>query len=201
MGISFEFIDLGGGLGIPYEPAEQPLDIEATARKTADVFQAKLREYNLSQPRLMMEPARYFTGNAGYVLGRVHAVKESYRRIAGTDIGMNVLARPAMYGAYHHLYVNGREGEHTAPVGVCGQICENTDFWSKERPLPEGITEGDLVLATNAGAYGYVMSYQYNGRLRPAEVLVNDDRHYLIRGAETYEDMVRHVQIPEHLSR
>ena len=149
----------------------------------------------------MMEPARYFVGDAGYVLGTVHAIKDSYRRIIGTDVSMNTLARPAMYGAYHHIYVNGREDEPRRTVGLCGQVCENTDFWVRERELPQGIDLGDIIVVENAGAYGYAMSYQYNGRLRPAEVLVNGDKHWLIRQRETIEDLVRNVTVPEHLQK
>ncbi len=197
--IDFEFIDLGGGLGIPYEQDEEALDIDAAAANVAKVFREKLNKYGLKPPRLMMEPARYFVGDAGYIVGRVHAIKDSYTRIIGTDIAMNTLARPAMYGAYHHIYVNGRENEPRRPVGLCGQVCENTDFWVRDRELPEGISVGDLVVVANAGAYGYVMSYQYNGRLRPAEVLVSGDTHCLIRERETFQDLVRNVHVPDHL--
>lgn len=199
LGIHFEFIDLGGGLGIPYDPDEQPLDIEAAAKIVAKTFTAKLKEYNLEPPRLMMEPARYFVGDAGYIVGQVHSIKHSYTEIVGTDIGMNVLARPAMYEAYHHVYVDGREDEPRRSMGMCGQICENTDYWVKDRPLPEKISLGDLVVVENAGAYGYVMSYQYNGRLRPAEVLVKDDQHWLIRERETFQALVDGVHVPDHL--
>lgn len=200
LGIHFEFIDLGGGLGIPYEPGESGLDIEKTAARVAEVFRSKVAEYGLCPPRLMMEPARYFLGDAGFVVGRIHAVKHSYTEILGTDIGMNTLARPAMYDAYHHVYVDGRESEEKREMGVCGQICENTDYWARDRMLPANSTIGDLVVVDNAGAYGYVMSYQYNGRLRPAEVLVKDDEHTLIRGRETYEDMMRYLHLPERLA-
>ena len=197
--IDFEFIDLGGGLGIPYRHEDAVLDIDAAAAKVATVFKAKIAEYGMKPPRLMMEPARYFVGDAGYIIGTVHTIKDSYKRIIGTDIGMNVLARPALYGAYHHIYVNGRERDHRRPVGLCGQLCENTDFWVHDRPLSENTTLGDLVIVENAGAYGFGMSYQYNGRLRPAEVLVKDGKHWLIRDRETYDDMVRHVHVPDHL--
>ena len=197
--IDFEFIDLGGGLGIPYRHEDAVLDIDAAAAKVASVFKEKIAQYGMKPPRLMMEPARYFVGDAGYIIGTVHTIKDSYKRIIGTDIGMNVLARPALYGAYHHIYVNGRERDHRKPVGLCGQLCENTDFWVHDRPLSENTTLGDLVIVENAGAYGFGMSYQYNGRLRPAEVLVKDGRHWLIRERETFEDMVRHVHVPEHL--
>ncbi len=199
LGIKFEFIDLGGGLGIPYSPDEKSLDIEETARKTSEVFKEKTDAYGLERPTLMMEPARYFVGEAGYVLGRVHAVKETYKRVIGTDIGMNVLARPSMYGAYHPVYVNRRENEARERLGLCGQICENTDFWIKDRLLPAGTNEGDLVAAGKAGAYGHVMTYQYNGRLRPAEVLVNGSNHHLIRQRESFDDLIRHTNIPSYL--
>lgn len=197
--IHFEFVDLGGGLGIPYEPGEKSLDIEETARLTAEIFNLKIKEYGMKPPRMKMEPARYFVGDAGYIIGRVHAVKESYKRIVGTDVGMNVLVRPAMYKSYHHIYVNGKENEPRKPVGMCGQLCENTDFWVRDRELPESVTVGDLIVIENAGAYGFGMSYQYNGRLRPAEVLVNGKSHALIRPRETFDDMIRGTVVPAWL--
>ena len=200
LGIDFEFIDLGGGLGIPYRHEDAVLDIDAAAAKVATVFKAKIAEYGMKPPRLMMEPARYFVGDAGYIIGTVHAIKDSYKRIVGTDIGMNVLARPALYGAYHHIYVDGKERDHRRPVGLCGQLCENTDFWVHDRPLSENIALGDLVIVENAGAYGFGMSYQYNGRLRPAEVLVKDGKHWLIREREAFDDLLNHVHVPAHLN-
>jgi len=200
LGIAFEFVDIGGGLGIPYKPGEKGLDLELTAEKTIAAFKAKLEEYDLPPPQLIMEPARAVVGDAGYIIGRVHAIKEGYRRIIGTDIGMNVLARPALYGAYHHVYVDGKEdGRPRAKAGLCGQICENTDFWIKERDFPADISEGDLVVVENAGAYGFAMSYRYNGRLRPAEVLVNGGEHQLIREREGFQDMLRGIRIPPRL--
>lgn len=201
LGIEFEFIDLGGGLGIPYKPGEPALDLEKAAEKTAEVFQAKVREYGMKPPRLEMEPARYFVGDAGWLIGTVHSIKHSYRKIVGTDIGMNVLARPAMYGSYHHILVNGKENAPRTPTGLCGQLCENTDYWVRDRELPENIAEGDLVVVENAGAYGFGMSYQYNGRLRAAEVLVNGKDAFLIRERETFEDMIRHANVPDYLKK
>lgn len=199
LGIDFEFIDLGGGLGIPYRHGDHVLDIEEAARKVAEIFQSKITEYGMKPPRLMMEPARYFVGNSGYIVGKVHSIKDSYKRIVGTDIGMNTLCRPVMYGSYHHIYVNGKEDEAKKKVGLCGQLCENTDFWVKERELPESVSEGDLIVVDNAGAYGFAMSYQYNGRLRPAEVLVNNGTHCLIRKREKFKDMTRNTITPKHL--
>ncbi len=199
LGIDFEFVDLGGGLGIPYKPGEPALDLDKAASLTAEMFRKKSEEYGMKPPQLKMEPARYFVGNAGWIIGRVHSIKESYKKIAGTDVGMNTLARPAMYGSYHHIYVNGKENEPRKTIGLCGQLCENTDFWVKERDLPESLTEGDLIVVENAGAYGFGMSYQYNGRLRPAEVLVNGAQTELIRARENFDDMIRHTFVPSHL--
>jgi len=199
LGIDFEFVDLGGGLGIPYKPGEPALDLDKAASLTAEMFRKKSEEYGMKPPQLKMEPARYFVGNAGWVIGRVHSIKESYKKIAGTDIGMNTLVRPAMYGSYHHIYVDGKENLPRKPIGLCGQLCENTDFWVKERELPESIAEGDLIVVENAGAYGFGMSYQYNGRLRPAEVLVNGAQSELIRTREDFDDMIRHTFVPSRL--
>lgn len=201
LGIDFEFIDLGGGLGIPYRPDEAPLDLERAAELTAQMFRSKVAKYGLKAPQLKMEPARYFVGDAGYLIGTVHSIKHSYRTILGTDIGMNTLARPAMYGSYHHIYVDGKESHPRKALGLCGQLCENTDFWVRERELPEDTAEGDLVVVENAGAYGFGMSYQYNGRLRPAEVLVNGGNAMLIRERETFDDMIRHTIVPEYLKK
>ena len=199
--IDFEFIDIGGGLGIPYKEDEQGLDIEKTAELVADTFKQSIEKYGMKSPRLMMEPARYFVGDAGVVIGRVHSIKESYSKIIGTDIGMNILARPAFYGSYHHILFNGRDGDPTEKCGLCGQLCENTDFWVKERAFPETVREGDIVVAADAGAYGYGMSYQYNGRLRPAEVIVNGNQSHLIRERETFDDMLNNTFVPEHLNK
>ena len=199
--IDFEFIDIGGGLGIPYSDDEPELNIEKTAKMIAETFKKSIAKYGIKAPRLMMEPARYFTGDAGVVLGKVHSIKNSYSKIIGTDIGMNILARPAFYGAYHHVIFNGREGDPTEKSGLCGQLCENTDYWVKERDFPKTVQEGDIVVATDAGAYGYGMSYQYNGRLRPAEVLVNGDESYLIRERETFDDMLKDTSIPGYLKK
>ncbi len=201
LGIKFEFIDIGGGLGIPYKPGEEGLDLERAAQLTAQIFSQKSAEYGLESPLLMMEPARYFVGNAGWIIGKVHSIKDSYRKIVGTDVGMNTLCRPVMYGSYHHIYVNGKEDSPKEKLGLCGQLCENTDYWIKERELPSDIAEGDLIVIENAGAYGFAMSYQYNGRLRPAEVLVKKGKSWLIRKREAYEDMVANVKMPRHLKK
>ncbi len=197
--ITFEFVDLGGGLGIPYEEGEEALDMDKTAELIISVFKEKLGGGEQKLPRLIMEPARYFVGDAGTLLGRIHSIKTGYREIWGTDIGMNILARPVLYDAHHNLFIDGKSAEGGREVAICGQICENTDMWVKDRMMPEDGAVGDLIAVENAGAYGFSMSYPYNGRLRPAEVLVKGSEHYLIRQAEEVEDLMRDVTIPSHL--
>lgn len=199
LNIEFEFIDIGGGLGIPYREGEQSLDLDKTAELVAKTFKDAVAKYGMTAPRLMMEPARYFVGDAAVVLGKVHSIKQSYSKIIGTDIGMNILVRPAFYGSYHNILFNNRIGDETEICGLGGQLCENTDFWVKERAFPKTVQEGDILIATEAGAYGFGMSYQYNGRLKPAEVLVNGKESHLIRPRETFEDMVRNTSVPEYL--
>ncbi len=201
LGIDFEFIDIGGGLGIPYRPGETPLDLEVAAKKSVDMFRSKLDAYGLKPPRLIMEPARAIVGDAGWIVGAVHSIKRGYSTIVGTDVSFNVLVRPALYDAYHGIRVDGKEQSPRAKLGLCGQLCENTDFWVRDRELPADIAEGDIIVVENAGAYGYAMSFRYNGRLRPAEVLVNGKTHELIRAREGFEDMVRGVRIPARLRK
>lgn len=188
-GIRFEFVDIGGGFGIPSLPGEKPLDIEKTAGLVTGTFKKKSAEYGLGEPWLAVEPGRYLVGDAGFIVGRVQAIKESYKKFVGTDIGMYTLARPVLYGAWHGIYTETRRhGERkTEIVTITGQACENADAWAKDRELPS-LKVGDLIVVENAGAYGFVMSYPYNGRLRPAEVLVDKGEHRLIRRRETLDD-------------
>ncbi|MDO8527570.1 MAG: diaminopimelate decarboxylase, partial [Deltaproteobacteria bacterium] len=203
--IEFEFIDIGGGFGIPYLPDEKPLDIEKTAQLVTDVFKSKTKEYGLGEPKLVVEPGRYLVGDAGFILGRVHAIKESYKKFVGTDVGMSVLARPVLYGAYHGIHVDRSSdierrtsmsdvrSSLNEAVTITGQACENADAWAKDRELPQ-LEVGDLIVVENAGAYGYVMSFPYNGRLRPAEVLIENGKARLIRRRETLEDWLSLTQ-------
>lgn len=190
--IDFEFINIGGGFGIPYRPREESLDIEKTAECVVDVFQQKAKKFGLGKPKLFVEPGRYLVGDAGVLIGRVHAIKESYKKFAGTDIGMNILARPVLYGAYHDIHIEksrvpGPVSLVQEVVTITGQACENADAWAKDRKLPK-LEVGDWIVVENAGAYGYAMSYPYNGRLRAAEVLVDGNQTHLIRRRETFAD-------------
>ena len=184
-----EFVDIGGGLGVPYFDDEQELDIDLTAKLVSEEFRDKCEKYNFGEPELFLEPGRYLVANAGYLLTKVTGVKESYKKFIGIDAGMNTLIRPALYGAKHRMSVYGKP-ENSATVNVCGQICENSDIFAIMLPFPQ-VDENDVVIIRDVGAYGYVMSSNYNNRLRPAEVLVKEGSAELIRKRETVEDILK----------
>ncbi|HPJ81135.1 MAG TPA: diaminopimelate decarboxylase [Saccharofermentans sp.] len=190
-----EFIDFGGGYGVPYHKLdnEQSLDFENFEVK----FKALVDEFVSTvgyTPLFKTEPGRYVCCEGGVLLGRVHATKDNAgRKYAGTDIGMNVLARPAIYDAWHDIEVIRNSEIITdgdlEKVTLVGNICETGDIIADDRLLPKIKTE-DLVCVLDAGAYGYSMSSNYNCRLRPAEVLITengDDK--LIRRRENYDDL------------
>ena len=190
--MTLEFIDLGGGLGIPYQRDEDPLDLDRMASGVAATITQKCGHYGVPLPKLILEPARYFVADAAVLIGRVHGMKETEARtLIGTDISMNVFPRPALYGAQHRIHINGRHGEETSSFGVCGQVCENADLWSKSTDLPLSTRVGDLIVVEDVGAYGFAMSYEYNGRLRPCEVLVRDGNHELVRRREELADTLQ----------
>ncbi|MDI6818289.1 MAG: diaminopimelate decarboxylase [Methanothermobacter thermautotrophicus] len=198
-GVEFEFIDFGGGLGIPYTPEEEPLDIDEFASKITGLFKDKLSEYGLGRPMMCLEPGRYIVGDASYLLTRVNTIKESYRKFAGVDAGFNTLLRPAMYGSYHHILVAERPlDEPSEKMDVAGNVCESGDLFARDRQLPE-INEGDVLAIMNAGAYSFSMSSQYNSRPRPAEVLVREDKVDVVRERETFSDLLRGQNVPARL--
>jgi len=190
VGVEFEFIDIGGGFGVPYRPEEEELNIEALARKLADLYLKRVKEYGLGEPTLYVEPGRYIVCDAGLLLTRVNTVKVTpFRRFLGVDAGFNTLIRPAMYGSYHPIVVANRLDEpEEETYTVVGPICESGDILAKDRRLPK-VQEGDLIAVLNAGAYGYSMSSQYNSRPRCAEVLVKDGEYALIRERETFSSL------------
>jgi diaminopimelate decarboxylase len=198
--ISFKFIDLGGGIGVPYKPEEKEVDVQLFADKLVGLFKEKIGEYSLGKPQLWLEPGRYIVAEAGILLTRVNAVKHTpYRNFVGVDAGFNTLIRPTMYGAYHHILVANKLNEpSTETYDVAGPLCESGDILAKQRLLPR-ISEGDLLAILNAGAYGFSMSSQYNSRPRPAEVLVRNSQYTLIRERETIQDLIQKQRIAEWL--
>jgi diaminopimelate decarboxylase len=191
-----EFIDMGGGIGIPYhkQDGQKRMDLEDLGGRLSELLMnwAAVRH---KDTKVKMEPGRYITAECGVLLGTVHAVKQnSSRTYIGTDIGFNVLIRPAMYDSYHdiEIYENDEiiKSDQKNVVTVTGNICETGDILAKDRELPP-VMEGNIIAIMDAGAYGYSMSSNYNCRLRPAEVLIGmDGTPRLIRRRETMEDLM-----------
>ncbi len=188
LGIVPEYVDIGGGLGIPYEDEEESLNVELASKLVSEIFIEKCNKYGFGRPRLLMEPGRFMVGNAGYLITRVTGVKYSYKTFIGVDAGMNTLIRPALYGARHRAFLYDKNGMKSN-VNICGQICENSDIFSRGVFMPQA-EEGDILTFRDAGAYGYVMASNYNNRLRPAEVLVDGSTSKLIRRRETIDDVM-----------
>jgi diaminopimelate decarboxylase len=184
-----EYVDIGGGLGIPYEDYEEELDLEKAAQLITETFNERCERFGFEKPALILEPGRFLVANAGWLAAKVTGIKKSYKAFVGLNAGMNTLIRPALYGAKHRAYVYGKESNREF-VNICGQICENSDIFAHHYLLP-AVEEGDIVIFRDAGAYGYVMASNYNNRLRPAEVLVDGSESKLIRRAETFDDVLR----------
>lgn len=187
LGIRFEFVNIGGGFGIPYRPDQQPLDLQAMAQEITALFD-QFRVTHGYAPRMVMESGRYMTGPHGALITRAINHKNTYRKYVGVDACMSALMRPAMYEAYHHVdVIGGAERPHEV-IDLVGSLCENNDKFAVQRELPQ-IEEGDLLMIHDTGAHGHAMGFQYNGRLRPKELLLRTDGSVeLIRRAETNED-------------
>ena len=201
LGIEFEFIDIGGGLGIPYEPGDKPLDIQPLAAETkaqCDDFQRR----NGYVPKLYTESGRYMTGPHGVLITKAINSKHIYREYVGVDACMSSLMRPGMYGAYHHITVLGKENAPGgALVDVVGSLCENNDKFAVQRLLPE-IEDGDILIVHDTGAHGHAMGFNYNGRLRPKELLLRRDGSVeLIRREETLADHFATLQFEPDVFR
>ena len=188
LGIRFEFINIGGGLGIPYLPDIDPLNIEAMGEEITALF-VDFQDRCGYSPALFMESGRYMTGPHGALVTRAINRKEIYRTYVGVDACMSALMRPGMYGAYHHIEVPARLAEPVVEtVDVVGALCENNDKFAVQRPLPR-ILDGDLVVIHDTGAHGHAMGFNYNGRMRPQELLLRADGSVaLIRREERPED-------------
>lgn len=197
LGITFEFINIGGGIGIPYRPEQSAFDIKALAKETEELFQSFQKKFGYV-PKLFMECGRYMTGPHGVLVTTVINRMSKHREYVGVDACMSSLMRPALYDAYHHISVLNGENRDTEIVDVVGSLCENNDKFAKQRKLP--ITkEGDILIIKSTGAHGHAMCFQYNGRLRPPELLLrsNDDVR-LIRRKESYADYVSTLFYDEH---
>lgn len=187
-GIVLEFINLGGGLGIPYHPNQKELDIKSLGKQIEDLYTSLLTKNALS-PKLYTECGRYVTGPHGYLVSTVLHRKSTYREYIGLDGNMANLMRPGMYGAYHHITVLGKEQLPADSVyDVTGGLCENNDKFAIQRKLPPTIP-GDIIVIHDTGAHGHSMGFNYNGMLRSAELLLETSGTVRqIRRAETTED-------------
>lgn len=187
--ISLEFVNLGGGVGIPYRPEQEAVDLEYVGLGIQKAYAEIIEPAGLSGLAIAMELGRSITGPYGYLVSTVLHEKHTYKDYIGLDSCMANLMRPALYGAYHHITVVGKE---TAPCDhvydVTGSLCENNDKFAIDRKLPK-IDIGDRIIIHDAGAHGHAMGFNYNGKLRSAELLLKEDGSVeLIRRAETIDD-------------
>lgn len=196
MGVKLEFIDLGGGLGIPYhhdtDPAPSPEDYAA---RVVPVFRAGIEACGIT-PELWVEPGRSLVADSTVLLTRVNSTKSAHKRFVNVDAGFNLLIRPAMYDAYHEVIVaNKADAPLTTEYTITGPICETGDILAADRRLPQ-VAAGDIIAVLDTGAYGYAMSSQYNSRPRCPEVLIQGKNVSLMRRGENTGDITATMQYP-----
>ncbi len=189
LGVRLEFVNIGGGFGIPYRPGEKAIDLEYISGKIRSLYDKKIRPAGLDPLKIFMESGRLITGPYGYLVARVLHMKNTYKIYVGLDASMANLMRPCMYGAYHHITVLGKENRSPEIVyDITGSLCENNDKFAIDRRLPK-IDIGDLLVIHDTGAHGHAMGFNYNGKLRSAELLLKSNGSVdLIRRAETLDD-------------
>lgn len=189
VGIQMEFANLGGGIGIPYRPTDQPVDLDFMSQGIKKLYQEKIEANGLAPLRVYFESGRAMTGPFGFLVSKVLHIKKTYKQYAGLDSSMANLMRPALYGSYHHITVMGKEYEPLDQVyDVTGSLCENNDKFAINRHLPL-MGPGDLVVIHDTGAHGHAMGFNYNGKLRSAELLLRENGEVVqIRRAETLDD-------------
>ena len=190
VGIDIEFANLGGGIGIPYKSEHKPVDIKKVSAGIKAKYEEMIIGKGLNPIKIYFESGRAITGPFGYLVTKVRHLKETYKKYIGVDACMANLMRPALYGAYHHITVLGKECEpHTQLFDVVGSLCENNDKFAINRLLPANVEKDDIMVIHDAGAHGHAMGFQYNGKLRSAELLLRVDGTVKeIRRAETLND-------------
>ena len=193
---SLEFVDFGGGIGIPYRESQTPVDLQEFGKHVSEHFEAFCKEYG-KDLELKIEPGRFLVCEAGTLLARVNTLKETpAHQFVGCDTGFHHLIRPMAYGSYHKIRNASNMEGPTQPIVLCGNICESGDMFTQnddgieDREVAE-FKEGDIAAILDAGAYGMSMSMQYNMRSRPAEVLITPEGEArIIRQRERYEDII-----------
>ncbi|MGH2542347.1 MAG: diaminopimelate decarboxylase family protein [Ardenticatenaceae bacterium] len=197
LGIRVEFVNIGGGIGIPYRPEQEAVNLTQLGEAIRRLYAATVVASGLGPVRLYMECGRLITGRYGFLIARVRHLKQTYKQYVGLDATMADLMRPALYGAYHHITVLGKEDWPADSLyDVTGSLCENNDKFALDRALP-AIAVGDLVAIHDTGAHGHAMGFNYNGKLRTAELLLRlDGSVQVIRRHETLEDYFATLRFP-----
>ncbi len=192
LGIKFEFINIGGGIGIPYKPEQKAVNLEKVSNGIKKLYQNKVFKKNIAPLKIYMENGRMITGPYGYLVTTALHKKDIYKKYIGVDACMANLMRPGMYGAYHYITAMGKEKTSKSQTyDIVGSLCENNDKFAVDRRLPK-IEMGDILVIHDTGAHGFAMGFNYNGKLRSAELLLKPDgKVKKIRRAETVDDYFR----------
>ena len=195
--IKFEFVNLGGGIGVDYKPEDKPVDIEFVSEKIKKLYQEKIIANKFAPLKIVMECGRIITGPHGFLISKVRHITKKYKDFVGLDSCMADFMRPGIYGAYHHLSVLGKENMSSDYIyDVHGSLCENNDKFAIDRALPK-IENNDILALHDAGAHGRPMGFNYNGKLRCGEVLLKENGEIqLIRRAETEQDYFATLSFP-----
>lgn len=189
LGITLEFVNIGGGIGVAYKPDQEPVNLEDLSSKIKEEYEKILSPANLNEIKLYMENGRFITGPYGFLVTKARHTKNIYKDYIGVDACMSNLMRPGMYGAYHHITVLGKENENAdKKYDIVGSLCENNDKFAIDRMFPE-IKIGDYLIIHDAGAHGYAMGFNYNGKLKSSELLyTKEGKVKQIRRAEKVDD-------------
>jgi len=204
----FDFVNIGGGMGLAYMPEEHPVHVASLVKRLKHSLSDQLAAAGVPAPKhLYMENGRFITGPYGWLVSRVHAIKHAFgSKYLGVDANMAHLMRPGMYGSYHHISVPQLEetlgtAADRVPTNVVGTLCENNDWFAKDRPLAQDAGVGHLVVVHDTGAHSASMGFQYNGKLRAPELLLRRNGEVqLIRHRETYDTLYSNTRLPEDLT-
>jgi len=196
LGITFEFVNLGGGIGIPYRPEQEAVDLQKLGLEIKEQYEEIIVKNGLAPLKILMECGRMITGPYGYLASTVLHEKDTYKKFIGLDACMANLMRPALYGAYHHISILGKlEAPNEIVADITGSLCENNDKFAIDRPLPK-VEIGDIFVIHDSGAHGFAMGFSYNGKTKCAEFLMRENGEFVkIRRAETIDDLLATIDL------
>ena len=190
--VEIEFLNIGGGFGVPYHPDEKNLDLDKVASGIRKVVDKQCAIHGFKEPVLMAEPGRYIAADMGYLVSKIQVIKDGYKKFLGIDASANDMPRPSIYAAYHHVTILN-DSTSKEVVSVTGSICENNDQFARDIELPVADI-GNIVIIHNSGGHAHSMGHNYNGKVRHAEYLLDRDGEFRkIRRAETINDLFRTV--------